>query len=223
MLCLLIPILIYLWEIYILYFQDRSAYSAAGKYVDRSWEYINRSQTQECGNLDWGRAIPRKGIHKWDFRRSVESFIEKLWAQFSDCPCTNNSLDLGDDCGRGAEGVEVHCVQEDWRLHCLQVHSLNHRVHRVPGFLSRSPNWVPHPFTRKRVGLPPSGPRGETHSLAGERVGWHCVLCKCVQTKNWWYLPVAKRYSKEEKDVKIISSSVFYNLELMCAKWGCIN
>jgi hypothetical protein len=32
------------------YFQDRSAYSAAGKYVDRSWEYINRSQIYECGN-----------------------------------------------------------------------------------------------------------------------------------------------------------------------------
>jgi hypothetical protein len=28
-----------------IYFQDRSAYSAAGKYVDQSWEYINRSQT----------------------------------------------------------------------------------------------------------------------------------------------------------------------------------
>jgi hypothetical protein len=27
-----------------------SAYFAAGKYVDRSWEYINRSQTHECGN-----------------------------------------------------------------------------------------------------------------------------------------------------------------------------
>jgi hypothetical protein len=34
------------------------------KYVDRSWDYINRSQTHECGNLGWGRAIPRKGIHK---------------------------------------------------------------------------------------------------------------------------------------------------------------
>ncbi len=53
------------------YFQDRSAYSAAGKYVDRSWEYINRSQTHECGNWDWGCAIPRKGIHKWDFPCSV--------------------------------------------------------------------------------------------------------------------------------------------------------
>ncbi len=41
-------------------FQDRSAYSAAGKCVDQSWEYINRSQTHECGNWDWGRAIPEK-------------------------------------------------------------------------------------------------------------------------------------------------------------------
>jgi hypothetical protein len=41
------------------------------QYVDRSWAYINRSQTHECGNWGWGRAIPRKGIHKWDFRCSV--------------------------------------------------------------------------------------------------------------------------------------------------------
>ena len=31
-------------------FQDRSAYSAAGKYEDQSWEYINCSHTHECGN-----------------------------------------------------------------------------------------------------------------------------------------------------------------------------
>ncbi len=54
-----------------IYFQDRSAYSAAGKYVDRSLEYINRSQTHEFGNWDQGRTIPRKGIHKWDFPCSV--------------------------------------------------------------------------------------------------------------------------------------------------------
>ncbi len=41
------------------------------KYVDRSWDYINRSQTHESGNWGWGRAISRKGIHKWDFRCSV--------------------------------------------------------------------------------------------------------------------------------------------------------
>jgi hypothetical protein len=56
-----------------IYFQDQSACSAAGKCVDRSWEYINRSQAHECGNWDWGRAIPRKGIHKWDFPCSVAS------------------------------------------------------------------------------------------------------------------------------------------------------
>jgi hypothetical protein len=30
------------------------------KYVDRSWDYVNRSQTHECGNWGWGRAIPKK-------------------------------------------------------------------------------------------------------------------------------------------------------------------
>ncbi len=40
-------------------------------YVDRSWKYINRSQTQECGNWGWGRAIPRKGIYKRNCRCSV--------------------------------------------------------------------------------------------------------------------------------------------------------
>ncbi len=65
-----VPTLIYLRGIYI-YFQDWSAYSAAGKYVDVSWEFINPSQTHECGNWDWDRAIPRTEIHKWDFRCSV--------------------------------------------------------------------------------------------------------------------------------------------------------
>ncbi len=54
-----------------IYIQDRSAYSAARKYVDRSWEYINPSQTHEGGNWDWGREISRKRIHKWDFPRIV--------------------------------------------------------------------------------------------------------------------------------------------------------
>ncbi len=32
------------------------------KYVYQSWDFINRSQTHECGNWGWGRAIPRKGF-----------------------------------------------------------------------------------------------------------------------------------------------------------------
>ncbi len=47
---------------------DWSAYSAAGKYEDRSWKYINRSKTHDCENWDRGRAIPFLGIHKWDYR-----------------------------------------------------------------------------------------------------------------------------------------------------------
>ncbi len=41
------------------------------KYVDWSWEYINRPKTHECGNCGWGRVIPRKGIYKRNCRCSV--------------------------------------------------------------------------------------------------------------------------------------------------------
>jgi hypothetical protein len=58
-----------LWAIYI--FPGSICLFCCKKYVDRSREYINRSQTHQCGNLDWGRAIPIKGIHKCDFRCSV--------------------------------------------------------------------------------------------------------------------------------------------------------
>ncbi len=54
-----------------IYSHNRSAYSAAEKYVDRSWEYINRSQTHECGNWDISHAIPYLGIYKWVFRCSA--------------------------------------------------------------------------------------------------------------------------------------------------------
>ncbi len=58
-----------LWAIYII---PRSiCLFCRRKYVDRSREYVNRSQTHECGNWEWGREIPRKGIHKWDFRCSA--------------------------------------------------------------------------------------------------------------------------------------------------------
>ncbi len=70
MFCLLIPTSIYLWDIYI-DIHDRSVYFAAAKYVDRYWEYINRSQTHECKNWDWGRAIPFPEIHKFNFQYSA--------------------------------------------------------------------------------------------------------------------------------------------------------
>ncbi len=58
-----------LWAFYM--FPQLTCLFCCRKYVDRSWEYENRSQTHESGNSDWGRAIPRKGIQKWDFRCSV--------------------------------------------------------------------------------------------------------------------------------------------------------
>jgi hypothetical protein len=53
-----------------IYFQDldRSVDTAA-KYVDRSWEYINRSQTHECRNRDRGCVIPFwEYVHQFNFR-----------------------------------------------------------------------------------------------------------------------------------------------------------
>ncbi len=64
-----------LWAIYI--FPRSICLFCWRKYVDRSWDYINRSQTHECWNWSWGRAIPRKGIHKWNFRCSAENLDEK--------------------------------------------------------------------------------------------------------------------------------------------------
>ncbi len=34
----------------------------------KTWEYINRSQTHECGNWDCGRAIPFLGIFVYNLR-----------------------------------------------------------------------------------------------------------------------------------------------------------
>ncbi len=51
-----------------IYSQDRSTYFPAAEWADRSWEYINRSQTHECRNWDWGRAILFLGIFVLNFR-----------------------------------------------------------------------------------------------------------------------------------------------------------
>jgi len=62
-----IPTLIYLWEIYIFLGSVCMSILLQPKYVDWSWEYINRSQTPECRNWDRGRTIPFLGIYKLDF------------------------------------------------------------------------------------------------------------------------------------------------------------
>ncbi len=83
MFCLPIPTLIYLWEIYI--FRGSVCLLCCIHIFGNMqiWEYINRSQTHECGNWDWGRAIPRKGIHKWDFLCSAYSSGAQLASSFS--------------------------------------------------------------------------------------------------------------------------------------------
>ncbi len=71
--CLPVHTLIYLWEIYIflwavcLFCCREICGPILGIYC------INRSQTHECKNWDWGSAISRKGIHKWDFPCSEQT------------------------------------------------------------------------------------------------------------------------------------------------------
>jgi hypothetical protein len=78
-----------LWAIYISH--DWSTYSPQEICGPIFGIYINCSQTHECGDLDWGRAIPRKGKHKWDFRCSVQSSIPRL----SDYHGLSNIYNLG--------------------------------------------------------------------------------------------------------------------------------
>ncbi len=49
------------------------------KWTDPRNLHINRSQTHECRNGNWGRAVLRKGTYKWDFRCSVRCREDWSW------------------------------------------------------------------------------------------------------------------------------------------------
>ncbi len=74
-----------------IYSHHRSVYSAAGKYVDRSWENINRSQTHECVTWDWGSAIPFLGKHKGDFRCSAKNQSNVYQSYDDEIICTKTT------------------------------------------------------------------------------------------------------------------------------------
>ncbi len=77
------PICLWVWEIYI--FPGSVCLLCCREICGPILEIytVNRSQTHECGNWDWGRVIPRKGIHKWDFPCSVRNDLISplLWNQ----------------------------------------------------------------------------------------------------------------------------------------------
>ncbi len=52
--------------------------------TDRSWEYINRSQTNACRNWDWGGTIPflGNGIFVLNFRYCVFAALSTKWTSF---------------------------------------------------------------------------------------------------------------------------------------------
>ncbi len=74
--CLPVPIHSYICERFI-YFQYRSVYFAAAKYADRSWKFINRSQTHE------GRAIPFLGVHKFLFWEYINAIFGTVWERLA--------------------------------------------------------------------------------------------------------------------------------------------
>jgi hypothetical protein len=55
-------------DLYIPRIGPHISFSRIGRSIVWSWEYINRSQSHECGNSDCGRAIPFLGIFVSNFR-----------------------------------------------------------------------------------------------------------------------------------------------------------
>ncbi len=103
MFCLPVPIV----SVRNLYIKDRSAYSAAGNMWNNPVEYINR----ENWIWDWGRAIPRKGIHKWDFPCSARKFRPIVYTSNGHflTPC-------------------LYCTVRWWRWWCRRPHGVRWRA-----------------------------------------------------------------------------------------------
>ncbi len=66
-----------LWAIYI-FPGSVHLFSCKQDRPDLSWEYIIRSQTHECGNWDWGRAIPFLGTFVSNFGQCASYILFSL-------------------------------------------------------------------------------------------------------------------------------------------------
>jgi hypothetical protein len=96
------------------------------KYVDRSWDYINRSQIHECWNWGWGRAIPRKVIHKWNFpcsasrrRHRVDHRVGRVLSFFSsrqkwDSPTPHPQESVPPPLWLGGGGLHTRWRERGW-------------------------------------------------------------------------------------------------------------
>ncbi len=85
MFCLPVLALIYLWEIYVYIFPGSGLFCCNEICGPILGKYKLPTDTWMCGHWDWGRAIPREGIHKWNFPCSVLSaqrFLRELLGSF---------------------------------------------------------------------------------------------------------------------------------------------
>ncbi len=93
------------------------------KYVDWSWEYINCSKTHECGNWDWGRAIPKKGIYKRNCRCSVQYIIRI---------CLPRTIAIHECRNRGTRPAQFHVWENMFWIFVTVCYSHSSHV-RSPG------------------------------------------------------------------------------------------
>ncbi len=92
-----LPIFAFIFCEWFMYSCDRSAYFAAAKQADQSWEYINRSQIHECRN--WVRVLTVSflGIHNSEFRYNVPTRHWSLAFHWSDFYMSLTVLDYNSD------------------------------------------------------------------------------------------------------------------------------
>ena len=108
--------------------------------------YINRSQTHECGNWDWGRAIPRKGIHKWDFLCSAD----EEQSEYSFLGLHRRASGRG---GWGEGGPTRRCGPPTWRSSVSVQYTLQQKSHIcIPFFkeTARPQSQFPHSCVSER-------------------------------------------------------------------------
>jgi hypothetical protein len=138
-----------------IYFQDLSVYFSAAKFS--MWTdpgNINRSQTLECRNKDWGHAIPFPARHKLDFRYSMFKLcytkLKCFFLSIHSLLKTHTGLLVNYSVDLFRRGIILYL--------------------RVPECLPFCPNWLPPPPLPQASVFPPWNQGGGGGGNTGFRV-----------------------------------------------------